>query len=72
MSQIDKEKQEYVSLPYFGLPKLLPYLKPYRWTIFSMVLFGLLTSSIDIINLYIGTYKTDSTAKKKDDLQTEN
>lgn len=32
----------------------------------------LATSSIDIINLYIGTYKTDSTAKKKDDLQTEN
>ena len=49
MNQTDKEKQEYVSLPYFGLPKLLPYLKPYRWTIFSMVLFGLLTSAIDII-----------------------
>lgn len=32
----------------------------------------LATSSIDIINLYIGTYKTDSTAKKKDDLQIEN
>lgn len=32
----------------------------------------LATSSIDIINLYIGTYKTDSTAKKKDDFPTEN
>ena len=32
----------------------------------------LATSSIDIINLYIGTYKTDSTAKKKDNLQIEN
>ncbi len=49
MNQTEKEKQEYVSLPYFGINKLLPYLKPYRWTILSMVVFGLLTSSIDII-----------------------
>lgn len=32
----------------------------------------LATSAIDIINLYIGTYKTDSTAKKKTELPTEN
>lgn len=49
MNQTDKEKQEYVSLPYFGLPKLIPYLKPYRWNLFFMVLFGLMTSAIDII-----------------------
>ena len=49
MNQTDKEKQEYVSLPYFGLPKLLPYLKPYRWNLLAMVLFGLMTSAIDII-----------------------
>lgn len=28
-------------------------------------------ATIDIINIYIGDYKTDSTAKKKDGLQTE-
>ena len=49
MNQTEKEKQEYVSLPYFGIPKLLPYLKPYRWNLLAMVFFGLLTSSIDII-----------------------
>ena len=49
MNQTDKEKQEYVSLPYFGLPKLLPYLKPYRWNLLAMILFGLMTSAIDII-----------------------
>lgn len=32
----------------------------------------LATSAIDIIDLYISTYKTDSTAKKKAVLQTEN
>jgi len=26
----NEEKQEYVSLPYFGLNKLIPYLKPYK------------------------------------------
>ena len=49
MNQTEKEKQEYVSLPYFGIPKLIPYLKPYRWNLLAMVFFGLLTSSIDII-----------------------
>ena len=43
------EKKEYVSLPYFGLNKLLPYLKPYRFIMISMVILGLLTSTVDII-----------------------
>ena len=68
MNQTEKEKQEYVSLPYFGLPKLIPYLKPYRWNLLAMVLFGLLTSAIDIIvplfqqyalNNFIGLGKLD-------------
>ena len=48
MNNDSKEKQ-YVSLPYFGINKLLPYLKPYRFIIFSMITFGLLGSLVDII-----------------------
>ena len=47
MSNNKVENKDYVSLPYFGLNKLLPYLKPYRYTILSMVALGLLTSSVD-------------------------
>lgn len=49
MSNNKVENKDYVSLPYFGLNKLLPYLKPYRYTILSMVALGLLTSSVDIL-----------------------
>lgn len=45
----EKQKQEYVSLPYFGINKLFPYLKPYRYIIISMVLLCLLAGIIDII-----------------------
>ena len=31
----------------------------------------LTNSAIDVINVYLSTYKTDSTAKKKDEPQTE-
>lgn len=32
----------------------------------------LINSAMDIINIYLSTYETDSTAKKKDEHQTEN
>ena len=36
-------------LPFFGITKLLPHLKPYRIMIPVMVLFGLLGTATDII-----------------------
>ena len=45
----NKEEQQYVKLPYFGIPKLLPYLKPLRGIIFSMVGLCLLAGVIDAI-----------------------
>ncbi len=45
----DSKEKEYVSLPYFGINKLLPYLKPYKFIVFSMITFGLLGSLVDII-----------------------
>ena len=46
----NKEEQQYVKLPYFGIPKLLPYLKPNRRIIFSMVALCLMAGIIDTIN----------------------
>ena len=37
------------SLPWFGIPALLPYLKPYRWKMLAMVIFGILSSAADSI-----------------------
>ena len=45
----NEEKQEYVSLPYFGLNKLVPFLKPYKWIIISMVILSLFGAVIDIV-----------------------
>ena len=49
MSHKKDEKQEYVSLPYFGLNKLIPYMKPYKWIVISMILLSLLGALVDII-----------------------
>lgn len=45
----NEEKQEYVSLPYFGLNKLVPFLKPYKWILISMVILSLFGAVIDIV-----------------------
>ena len=47
--KVKDENKEYVSLPYFGINKLLPYLKPYRFILISMVTLGLLGGFVDII-----------------------
>ncbi len=44
-----EEQKEYVSLPYFGINKLIPYLKPYRWILISMITLGLAGGIVDII-----------------------
>jgi len=44
-----EENKSYVSLPLFGIPKVLPYLKPYRITMLCMVLLGLLGGFVDIV-----------------------
>ncbi len=45
----NKEEQQYVKLPYFGIPKLLPYLRPLRGIIFGMIGLCLLAGIIDAI-----------------------
>lgn len=46
MNQSDKD---YTSLPYFGINKLLPYLKPYRWIIICMITLGFAGGLVDIV-----------------------
>ena len=48
--EFNKEEQQYVKLPYFGLPRLIPYLKPLRGIIFGMVALCLVAGIIDTIN----------------------
>ena len=45
----DNDKQEKVSLPFFGIPKILPYVKGYRPEILIMIVTGLLGSIIDVL-----------------------
>ena len=44
-----KKQQEKVSLPFFGVGKILPYLRRYRAVLFLMILCGLMGSAVDII-----------------------
>ena len=41
--------QEQKSLPWFGIPRLFPYLKKYRKTLTMMVICGLLGTGVDIL-----------------------
>ena len=43
-----KNENKNVTLPLFGIPKLIPYLKPYRSRMIRMVLLALVCSIIDV------------------------
>ena len=43
------DRQDKRSLPFFGIPKIMPYIKKYRGMMLVMVLTGLVGSTIDII-----------------------
>ena len=42
-------QQEQHSLPFFGIPRLFPYLRKYRKTLTMMIVCGLLGTSVDIL-----------------------
>ncbi len=44
-----KQNEKTTSLPFFGIPKLLPYTKKYRGTLILMVCCGLLGTLVDIL-----------------------
>ena len=44
-----KKKEEKVKLPFFGIPKILPFLKKYKVRIIGMILMGVISSGIDSV-----------------------
>ncbi len=55
----EKEKETFVRLPWFGLKKLIPFLKPYVWIMVSMVVLGIISSSTDLIVPLFQSYALD-------------
>ena len=45
----NEQKEEQKSLPFFGIPRLFPYLKKYRKILTAMVICGLLATGVDIL-----------------------
>ncbi len=58
------EKNHYVSLSWFGLGKLIPYLAPYSRTMVSMILLGLAGSACDIVIPMFFSYSLDHFVEK--------
>ena len=54
-----KHEAEFKTLPYFGINKLLPYLKPYRRIIVWMVSLGFAGGLVDIILPLFQEYAID-------------
>ena len=55
MNENEKQKR----LPFFGIPKLFPYLYPYRFRIISMILLGGVSSAIDAAYPLFNRYALD-------------
>ena len=63
-----KKKEKTVSLPFFGIPKLLPFMKKYRGTLIFMVCCGLISTVMDILlpqfqGYALNNYITNGTLK---------
>jgi len=46
---MENNKEKVTSLPFFGIPKLLPFMKKYRATLILMVICGLISTVMDIL-----------------------
>ena len=53
------KEQNSVSLPLFGIPRLLPFLRPYRARMFRMVFLALICSVIDVSYPLFNRYALD-------------
>ena len=58
MENMNKEK-EAASLPLFGLPRLMPLLRPYRARMIRMIILGLICSIIDVCYPLFNRYALD-------------
>lgn len=57
-------KKEHVSLPFFGIPKLFPYIKPYRFIMLSMIGLAFLGGLADIVIPLFQRYALDQFIEK--------
>lgn len=64
-----QEENKNISLPYFGIPKILPFAKKYKYRIIAMILMGLFSSLVDscyplfnqyALNRYVGENTLDT------------
>lgn len=60
-----KKEHEITALPYFGINKLLPYLRPYRFTVISMITLGFLGGLMDIVIPLFQEYAIDNFITKR-------
>ena len=54
------EKEKDIKLPFFGVPKLYPYIKPYTPMIIFMVALGIISSLIDSVYPIFNRYALDN------------
>ena len=55
-----EQEEKQISLPFFGVPRLFPYLKPYRLLIAFMILLGGMSSAIDALYPLFNRYALDN------------
>ena len=53
------KEHDTASLPMFGIPRLIPYLRPYRKRVVRMILLALVCSVIDVSYPLFGRYALD-------------
>ena len=56
---MQENKEQQVRLPFFGIPRLLPFLRPYRTRIIVMIILGGITSAIDAVYPLFNRYALD-------------
>ena len=56
---MSENKDTNVRLPFFGIPKVLPFIKPYRKRVIAMVIMGIIASLIDSIFPLFNKYAID-------------
>ena len=61
----ENEQEQIKTLPWFGIPKLIPYVKPYRKKIILMVSLGVLSSVADAVFPLFNRYALDHFVAEK-------
>ncbi|MBR5420745.1 MAG: ABC transporter ATP-binding protein [Lachnospiraceae bacterium] len=60
-----KKEEEQIHLPFFGIPKLLPYVRKYHKRIITMVILGLISAGIDAASPLFSRYALDHFVAEK-------